>query len=254
LHKDPIESLFTPANQIKLPSCHSTNQTAADLLAEKDPAEGVVIITRNQTAGKGQRGNTWESQAGKNLTCSIILKPTFLPITQQFELTVISSLAIVKTLDDLGLPNAHIKWPNDIYFGDAKIAGILIENIVRSNYLDYSILGIGLNVNQQQFKVDGATSTRIELDRELDLDIVLDRLLQRIAQYYGLLKSGNFQYLRTEYNQHLRWLKQNRTFRNTLTGTIVPGQVDGVNQLGQLILKSNGKEIIFNFKEVEWLY
>ena len=144
MHKDPIDSLFPGANQIRLPSCHSTNDVASDLLAEGNIAEGTVIITDHQTKGKGQRGNSWESEPGKNLTCSLILKPKFLPVQKQFELTVVSSLAIVHTLRDLGLPNAQVKWPNDIYYGNAKIAGILIENTVRANHLEYAVVGIGL--------------------------------------------------------------------------------------------------------------
>ena len=147
---------------MELPSCRSTNQVASDLLSVKKPNEGLVVLTRNQTEGRGQRGSHWESEPGKNLTFSTILKPTFLPISRIFDLTIVASLAIVRSLADFGLESCKIKWPNDIYCRDAKIAGILIENAVRANQIEWAIVGIGLNVNQTKFLTADATSTKLE--------------------------------------------------------------------------------------------
>lgn len=253
MHKDPIESLFIGSNQIRLPSCHSTNAVASDLLAESDPPEGLVIITDDQTVGRGQRGNHWESQPGKNLTFSVILKPEFLPVARQFELTVITSLALIMTLDEIGLPGAQIKWPNDVYYSGRKIAGILIENTIRSTKLDWAVIGIGLNVNQKKFKVAGATSLRSELGRDLSLDKVLKRLLKQLQQFYVKLKTGNVDELRTLYTQNLMWLNQLRTFRNERLKTTFTGVILRVDQYGLLTVSVNNREMVFDFKEISFL-
>ena len=253
MHKDPIDSLFPGANQIRLPSCHSTNVIASDLLAEGDIAEGTVIITDHQTKGKGQRGNSWESEPGKNLTCSLILKPKFLPVKKQFELIVVSSLAIVQTLKDLGLSDAQVKWPNDIYYGDAKIAGILIENSVRANHLEYSVVGIGLNINQQNFKTNKATSIGLELKKELSVKEVLDQLLIRITAYYTVLKLERSHQLRAEYVSKLRGYNLLRSYQDLKNNQTIKGKITGVNGIGQLLLRVEENDLSFNFKEVSFL-
>ena len=253
MHKDPIDSLFAGANQIRLPSCHSTNGVASDLLAEGDIAEGTVVITHHQTKGKGQRGNSWESEPGKNLTCSLVLKPKFLPVQKQFELIVVSSLAIAGTLQDLGLPGAQIKWPNDIYYGNAKIAGILIENTVRANHLEYSIVGIGLNINQVKFQTTIATSIGLELKKELSVKEVLDKLLIRFAKYYDRLKSRKLHQLRIEYVSKLKGYNQWSTYRDLKNHQTIKGKITGVNEIGQLLLRVEDKELSFNFKEVSFI-
>ena len=254
MHKDPIHSLFKGSKQLKLPSCQSTNAVASDLLSENNTVEGTVIITENQTAGRGQRGNEWESQPGKNLTLSIILKPGFLPISQQFDLTVISSLALTNTLADIGMPNALIKWPNDIYYNGSKIAGILIENTVRSNRLEWAILGIGLNVNQDKFKTAGATSVKLELKKEVDLERVLHHLLRRLKEYYGFLKSAGYQDLRTMYMKRLMWLHEQRTFQNRVLNTTFSGVIQKVSDEGKLMVAIDNQLKAFDFKEVTFLH
>jgi BirA family biotin operon repressor/biotin-[acetyl-CoA-carboxylase] ligase len=254
LHQDPIQSLFIGSKQLKLPSCHSTNAVAADLLAESATAEGTVIITDNQTSGKGQRGNTWESQPGKNLTLSIILKPRFLPLTRQFDLTVVSSLALTNTLVDIGMPAPQIKWPNDIYYKGSKIAGILIENSVRSNILEWSILGIGLNVNQSGFKTAGATSVKLELRDEVNLEWVLQNLLRRLSEYYAVLKSGRYRELRALYMERLMWLNEQRTFQNNALNTSFSGVIQRVSDQGKLIIAIDNHQEAFDFKTITFLH
>lgn len=253
MHKDPIQSLFIGSKQLKLPSCHSTNAVASDLLAGNNAVEGTVIITDNQTAGRGQRGNEWESQPGKNLTLSIILKPEFLPISQQFDLTVVSSLALTNTLMDIGMSKSLIKWPNDIYYHGSKIAGILIENTVRSNKLEWTILGIGLNVNQSVFRTAGATSVKLELKEDINLEWVLKNLLRRLNEYYGFLKSGRFQHLRTMYTERLMWLDEYRTFHNITLDTTFSGVIQKVNAEGKLVIATDNQQLAFDFKEVTFL-
>ncbi len=254
MHKNPIQSLFIGSRLLQLPSCHSTNAVAADLLAENSTVEGTVIVTDNQTAGKGQRGNSWESQPGKNLTLSIILKPGFLPIAKQFELTVISSLALISTLEDLGMPASKIKWPNDIYYNGSKIAGILIENTVRAGRLEWSIIGIGFNVNQSSFETPMATSVKLELNKEINLKRVLQKLLLRLNEYYKCLKSGGYDKLRSIYTDRLMWLNEQRTFQNNLLNKPISGVIQGVSEEGKLIITLNNRREVFDFKALTFLH
>jgi len=239
---------------LELPSCHSTNGLASDLLAEDRAIEGMVIITPNQTAGRGQRGNQWESQPHKNLTFSVILKPTFIPIPLQFDLTVLSSLAIANCLIELGLPKAQIKWPNDIYCNGSKIAGILIENTVRSDQMEWTILGIGLNVNQVDFKTPGATSISLELNREIMPEKVLVGLLKKLNEYYNILKSGGREELRKSYMKRLLGREERREFRITANNVIFSGVIKNVTNEGKLIIEMENQQRAFDFKEVAFRF
>ena len=122
-----------------LPSCHSTNEIAQNMV-KNGCNEGTVIITDDQFAGKGQQGNTWQSEPGSNLTFSLVLKPGFLSPNQQFLITVAVSLALKSTLEEYLPGEIQIKWPNDIYYRERKIAGILIENVLRGSNFDYCIV------------------------------------------------------------------------------------------------------------------
>ena len=148
-----MDTLFTGHNLIELSDCPSVNSHAIELLKSVNLAEGTVIFTTNQTAGRGQRGARWYSDTGKNVTMSLILFPRFLDLKDSFQLSKIVSLGVYDFLS-VNLPkavNIKIKWPNDIVADGKKICGILIENILRDNRLNASIIGIGLNVNQEFF-------------------------------------------------------------------------------------------------------
>ncbi|MDE6860269.1 MAG: biotin--[acetyl-CoA-carboxylase] ligase [Duncaniella sp.] len=140
-------------NVIELPSAHSTNSVLAGMAAESP--HGTVVSAFEQTAGRGQRGNSWEAAPGKNITMSILLRPEYIRPSGQFVISQAVSVAIVDFLRRY-LPDeaVAVKWPNDIYVGDRKICGILIENTLAGSRLEYSIVGIGLNVNQTHFLSD----------------------------------------------------------------------------------------------------
>ena len=141
-------------NLLKLPETASTNTWLKENCATLP--HGSVALTDNQTAGRGQRGNSWEAEPGKNLTCSILLRPVALHPSRQFLISEIVSLAVVETLRELLSPHISpdrikVKWPNDIYVDNLKIAGILIEHSISSAEIIHTIAGIGLNVNQTRF-------------------------------------------------------------------------------------------------------
>ena len=133
--------------------CDSTNAYLQRLVAETDAPEGTVVSTSFQTNGRGQLSNMWEAEDGKNILCSILLRPTSLPIKSQFLISQAISVAIVDVLNSY-LDGFFIKWPNDIYYKEDKIAGILIENTLSSAGISTCIIGLGLNVNQQTFRSD----------------------------------------------------------------------------------------------------
>lgn len=213
----------------------------------------MVITTNSQTAGKGQRGNTWESEPGKNLTLSVVVRPGFLAIESQFDLTVITSLSVVKTLERLGLSDASIKWPNDIYYQGFKLAGILIENTVRSNRLEWAVIGIGLNVNQEQFQVSNATSLAVITEREFELKQVQRDLLEHLNHYYQKLKSGKSVEIRDEYTKYLLWRNQSRLFREKSAELTFRGMINGVTDSGKLIITKNQRQEYYDFKEIVFL-
>ena len=143
-------------NIITLSKVASTNSYAQEQIEAGDLHEGDVIFTLNQESGRGQGVNTWESEAGRNLHLSLILEPNMIHASNQFVLTQMVSLAIVSVINkyvtaNSNNPNVKIKWPNNIYVGDKKIAGILFQNYIKGNNIEYSIVGIGINVNQIKF-------------------------------------------------------------------------------------------------------
>lgn len=235
-----------------MPSCHSTNDTAREMLVSTDIKEGTFVITDHQTAGKGQRGNSWFSAEGKNLTFSIILKPGFLSVDKQFYLNMIGSLAVKAMLNEL-VNDGHVevKWPNDIILNGRKACGILIENSVRKSNIEYSIVGIGLNVNQKSIGLERATSLVNEANREYPLQQVLDSLLGHLESLYLKLKSGKEQEIKERYLESLLGYKRLRKYRAEY---IFDGEIIDVRDSGHLEIRTPGGSELFDFKEVEFIW
>ena len=171
-------------------TCPSTNSDPAVL--DPEAPHGLVVAAREQTAGRGQRGNTWESGPGLNLSFSIVLRPAGIHPARQFCISEAVALAVAETVEEELCRNGvddpvYVKWPNDIYVGDRKICGILIENTITGTHIDKSIVGIGLNVNQREFLSDAPNPVSlIQLTaRETPLDSLLDRLTARLLTLAG---------------------------------------------------------------------
>jgi len=212
--------------------------------------EGTIISAEAQTKGKGQRGNTWLSEPGKNLTFSILLKPTFLDIQQQFDLNRIISLSILEILQHY-LPHEtiHVKWPNDIYVNDSKIAGILIENTLNRKSISQSIVGIGLNVNQFEALPEGSTSIIKASGLVNDLELLLADLARQIEKYYLQLKKGQREDLYEKYLNHLFQFNLWAYYEDA-KGEF-RGKIKGVSKDGMLqIEKHSGEVCSYQFKEV----
>jgi len=210
LYKIPAKTLFLGKNLTFVPECHSTNDLALQLCQKKEWFEGTLVITHNQTAGRGQRGNTWIAEVGKNLTFSLLLKPTFLSGQEQFYLSVFVSLGIRDYVTEHTDQKVHIKWPNDILAGEKKMAGILIENQIAGNNLIGSVIGIGLNINQQHFGIDSPTSLSLLTGKDYNLSDELETLLQKLERRYLQLKERKFTVLMDDYLKELYRLNENK--------------------------------------------
>lgn len=248
-----MNTLFTGQYLLRLDSVGSTNSYALGMLRSGEVPEGTVIIARSQPEGRGQRGNTWESETGKNLTLSIVYKPQFLPVAQQFDLTRAISLAVCDLLREV-LPEGKvkIKWPNDILAGELKIAGILIENVLREHIIMASVAGIGLNVNQEAFAfAPQAVSMFNVAGRDFDLQELTEILCDHLEARYLQLRSGKTAALREAYNRELFGLGKKLRFKEGEREFYAI--MKGVTESGQLRLEEEGKERLFSFKEVGWL-
>lgn len=239
---------------LDLPECVSTNEYAKSLCSKSEPIEGTVVLTDKQTDGKGQIGNKWQSEPYQNLTFSIVLKPTFLKPEQQFILSKIVSLACVETLEHFSEEKFLVKWPNDIYFKDKKLGGILIENTLSGNKISNSIVGIGLNINQEYFEaLPQASSLKNVAERSFDLKEVLTFLLKKIDTYYFQLRQGKTETINQNYLNKLLGYQQKMKFLEK--DVSFEAKVNGVNELGQLVLElENGYERVYNFKEIAWVF
>jgi len=244
--------LFMPHLIVRKNEIHSTNSFATELMKSNNPSAGTVVLALNQTKGRGQHTNVWESEWGKNLTISIILMPDFLPIDQQFKISMIISLGVLDYLK-IYLPNVFIKWPNDIYVQDDKIAGILIEHSVMGATLSQSICGIGLNINQEKFYSDAPnpTSLKLQTNKDYEIELELSKLLESIEARYFQLLDGKLNLLEENYLQSLYWINELHQFEDK-NGSFT-GEITGVTALGQLRIFVGEQERIYNFKEVSFI-
>lgn len=252
MYKIPASTLFLGKNLIFVPECHSTNTLAQQLSQQASFPDGSVVITDNQTAGRGQRGNSWETTAGQNFTLSILLKPSFLTPNQQFYLNMVVALGVFYYLRQRTDAPVSIKWPNDVLADQKKICGILIENTIQGSIIQHTIAGVGLNINQQAFSSDKATSLKNITGNDYVLANELDVLLLEIEKKYLQLRQGAAQELTAEYHQQLFGYNDERMFR--ADGSLFSGTIKGVDSIGRLKVDTASGERLFNLKEIEFVY
>lgn len=251
MYKIPANTLFVGQSLVFMPECHSTNDEASRLIQHEGTMEGTTVITGNQTAGRGQRGNTWHSESGKNLTFSIILKPTFLAVSDQFYLNMIVSLGVYDYLKTLFDEDVKIKWPNDILVKDKKVCGILIENQISGHKIQHSIIGVGLNVNQEKFELERAGSMKLFHDQEFELQQVLEGVLEKIESRYLMLREQLTEKLSVEYKSALYWLDEAHVFSSRQK--LFEGKITGVDEFGRLTIETDTGVKYMSVKEVEFV-
>lgn len=238
-------------NLIHLNAIDSTNNYAANLLKETNLVNGTTILTKRQEFGRGQRGNSWQTEPDKNLILSTVIFPK-IKSQYVFYLNIMVSLAVEKTLCDLGIV-AKVKWPNDIYVGERKICGILVENQIQGNTVNSAILGIGFNINQIKFSEGiNATSVALEKGEEFDLEDIFMQLYGYLDFYCDHLMNSNFPLLLKRYYEVLfqkgvkaTYQDQNGTFEGTITG---------IDHNGRLQIKVVKETRVYDLQEVKYLF
>lgn len=239
---------------IKLNAIDSTNSYLRQLCSEKALKDYTIVVAEHQTQGRGQMGTVWDSDKGKNLMFSLFKDLSMHDVEFPFYICMAISLAIVRTFKALNIPDLSIKWPNDILSADKKICGILIENVIK-NKLNSTIIGVGVNVNQTEFKnLPKASSLKNITGLHYDLDEILHGIIKHTKYYSKLLQEEHYDTVKTEY-EHLLFRKNKpSTFKNA-EGELFSGFIKGVTKYGklQVILED---EIVkkFDLKEIELLY
>lgn len=236
---------------IHLTTVDSTNNYAAKLLKENLLSSGAVILADVQTAGKGQRGAQWEAKAGENLLFSVVLRHVNMSVGDQFVLNQLSALAITDFLGKIGI-SAKLKWPNDVFVGDKKIAGILVETNVSGAQIKDVIIGIGLNVNQSDFNDLRATSIFLEGGSLSTIDEVLNELLKGLTTRWLMYQKEGKDLLLHYYLENLLGYQELRNY--TIEGNEVEGKIEGLDEWGRLLLKIGSETKAFDLKEISYCW
>ena len=238
---------------IILAEVDSTNNYANHLILSEAAEEGTVVLAYYQKKGRGQVGNQWESEAGKNLLCSIILFPRFLLAEHQFYISKVVSLALFDFLRK-ETDNVTIKWPNDLYVGKKKIAGILIENALKGKFLLHSVAGVGLNLNQEEFLTDAPNPVSLKqiTGKNYQQEKVIQEISVRLFYWYNKLKQGELEVIADAYFSRLFRIGRWSHFRKA--NSVFEARIAGVGEYGQLLLEDRqGKITNYMFKEVEFV-
>lgn len=240
-------------NLIILSDTDSTNNYANRLITEGRAVNGSVVLSHYQKSGRGQRGNTWESAPGKNLLASIILFPAFLPPGKQFYLSKITSLALLDLLREHA-QGVMVKWPNDIYVGNKKIAGMLIETSILGNQFHSAVAGIGLNLNQEKFSTELPNPVSLKLITSKDFNIKETALqfLDIFMNWYQKLEAGQITEIDDAYHENLFRINEWAVFQKD--DKRFEARILGTGEYGQLVLEDrSGNQSSYMFKEVEFV-
>lgn len=241
---------------IKLNATDSTNTFLSELAKDTTLKSPTVIITDNQTAGRGQRNSTWYAEPGKSLAMSVYIEPKKLLIKDQFYLSMLVSLSVKKALQDFGVPKVTVKWPNDILSRSKKLAGILIENTVKQNKISSSIIGIGVNVNTDLVKtLPRLGSMYSQTHKEFDMEEVAMKILEVLIPKIESFSSVDYMKLKHNYEQHLFRKDQVTSFIDKDT-SLFSGIIRGVTDMGQLKVETSSENSIKHYwpKEISLQY
>lgn len=235
----------------------STNTLLREWTTQNPLAKEITIYATEQTSGRGQRDNYWEAEAGKNLTCSILLSPKNLTVNQQFILSQIVSIAISNVLLEEQIGDISIKWPNDIYYKDKKIAGILIENDLEGQYILRSIIGIGLNINQKEFRSNAPNPiSMLQITgKTFSIEDILNKILDHIDSLYQQAENNPqaHHYIKEKYMSLL--YRRNGYYPFSNGNETFDAQIADVLPNGLISLKVRGESNtrLYAFKEISFL-
>ncbi|NQY30201.1 MAG: biotin--[acetyl-CoA-carboxylase] ligase [Flavobacteriaceae bacterium] len=240
---------------IKLHTIASTNDYLKEYASCNEVGDFTVVSAQDQTKGKGQLGSVWSSNIGENLTFSVFLNTSFLVIQNQFYLNCAISIAVFNVIKKMSVPQLSVKWPNDILSHHKKICGILIENVVKSTGSSYSIIGIGVNVNQTVFDSEfKASSLKNIQGKHFDLDELLILIIVELQVQIKKLRECKFEELHKAYEKDLFRKNKPSTFKNA-EGELFSGFIKSVTSSGKLqVLLEDEILQEYRLKEVKLLY
>lgn len=249
-----MEQLSKDRLTVRLNEIDSTNSYMKELVESQHPEEGSLVMADYQTVGRGQAGNTWISSKGDNLLFSLLIYPRQVPAKEQFIISKMASLAIKNTLDQF-VDDIRIKWPNDIYWKDKKIAGILIESDIQGDQIEHSIIGAGINLNQREFppELSNPVSLRQITGTEYDRVYVLNTFMREFFLLYRELQRGEQQVIDDEYMLDLYRVNGYHPFEDA-NGQF-RAKIDRILPTGHLVLRTfeTDEERVYTFKEVKFL-
>lgn len=243
---------------IKLDAIDSTNDFLKSLASQDEPDNFTVVTAENQTKGKGQMGSKWQSESGKNLIMSVLVKDFLYSNDQVFNLSVIVSLSVIDALKSLNIPDLCIKWPNDIMSYNKKVGGILIENTLKSDGRIVSVIGIGLNVNQTNFEhLPNASSLAVICNAQFDKNSLPYLIVDEIKQKIQFWETNSAAFWNRYFNSLFRkGIPMPFKNLNSLSfGQNFMGIIQGVSSVGKIqILLEDDSVSEFDIKEVQMLY
>ena len=239
---------------IKLDAIDSTNDFLKSLSSHDEPENFTVVTAENQTKGKGQMGEKWSSEAGKNLIMSVLVKDFLFDNEKVFDLSIVVSLAVTEVLKSLNIPDICIKWPNDILSYNKKLAGILIENTIKSDGRILSVIGIGMNVNQTDYsELPNASSLAVisgkTFNKETPAVLIVEKLQEKIKFWETSAESFRNDYFNSLFKKGVPMPFRNQNDENFM------GIIQGVSPIGKLqVLLEDDSVAEFEIKEVKMLY
>jgi BirA family biotin operon repressor/biotin-[acetyl-CoA-carboxylase] ligase len=247
LVNNPIGNPF-----VELLSVDSTNNYAMQMVHKGNAKHGTVYFAYQQFAGKGQRGKQWQTQSGENITMSVVLDTSSLQVSNLFSLSIAIALGVYDFFSAFVHENVFIKWPNDLYCGDRKAGGILIENIIRGKHWQNAIAGIGININQTHFdpSVINAISLKQITGKVYDPVHLANELCEFLEKRFRQLLNERSEILLEQYNSVLYKCGELVKFKKD--NIVFEGQVKEVNLNGQLVIDA-GAEQVYDIGEIEWL-
>ena len=248
-------------SRINLPTVDSTNLFVREMLAEESTGQVLsaatlpgftLVVADDQTRGRGQQGNSWETERGKNLTFSLLCHPDFIKPSEQFLLSQCMAVAIREVLARY-VDGVEVKWPNDIYVGEKKISGTLIECDLQGKHISNCIIGVGININQTVFRSDAPNPTSLQLltGKAHDREAILTAIVQTFQQGYEALQQGGAEALRAQYRAHLYRRTGFHRYRD-VRGEFM-AEIADVEPTGHMLLRfENGNTVRYEFKEVKF--
>lgn len=240
---------------IKLNAIDSTNTYMRRLSGEENLEDYTIVTAKHQTQGRGQMGTVWNSENSKNLMFSVFKDISQFQLENPFLISIVTSLAILRTLQSFSISKLTIKWPNDILSEDKKICGILIENVIKQNNLSNTIIGIGLNVNQTEFNnLPKASSLKLITGNVFDLEEVLFQIIKNLKHYFKILKRADYASLKSDYEMYLFRKDKPSTFKDR-EGFVFSGFIKNVTISGNLqVLLEDDIIKEYDLKDITLMY